>query len=337
MIVVVTGSSGFIGVHLVQHLLASGSTVRALVRPQSSHNNRNKRVEYFEVDLLNADAVASSSAWDGATVLFHLAGVTKAPSLQQFRLGNVQPLANILSALSVRQTPPRIVVVSSQAAAGPARSFAEPVLETDEAAPIESYGVSKHEAEVLAKSYTNSLPITIVRPPAVYGPGDADFYEAFRQATSSYSLYVVNPEHWFDVVYVLDVVVALALAAQSASAIGKTYFLSGDNPIRWRDLYQLAARAGQVDPTQSRVPPRLLRIAARLGDLYGLVTGRTPLVNSQKLSLTQPAFWLCSSQRIRDELGWRPEMTVQKGVRLTYLWYVDAGWLSRKQGVPPTL
>ena len=337
MIAVVTGSSGFIGSHLVRHLLASGATVRALVRPQSSRKDRNAHVEYFEVDVLNADAVANAPVWEGAALLFHLAGVTKANNLEQFREGNVQPLTNILAALSVREAPPRIVVVSSQAAAGPARSLEEPVGETDEAVPVESYGVSKREAELIAESYADRLAITIVRPPSVYGPGDADFQAAFRQATSSSALHVVNPDYWFDLVYVTDVILALALAAEGPLAIGKTYFLSPDKPIRWRDLYDIAARVAGVQSRQTQVPPPLLRVAALLGDAYGFVTRRTPLLNSQKLSLAQPKFWLCSSQRIRDELGWRPAMTPQNGVRLTYNWYVDAGWLSRKQGVPPTL
>lgn len=337
MIAVVTGSTGFIGSHLVRHLLASGATVRALVRPQSSRKDRHPQVEYHQVDVLNAHAVANSPVWEGAEILFHLAGVTKANSLEQFRLGNVQPLANMLAALSARSAPPRIVIVSSSAAAGPARSLAQPVRETDGAFPVESYGVSKRESERLAELYANKLAITIVRPPAVYGPGDGDFRRAFEQATSAYALHAVNPNHWFDLVYVSDVIMALALVANHPSAIGKTYFLSSDKPIRWRDLYNIVACAGQVDPRQSQVPPRLMRMAARLGDLYAFVTGRTPILNSQKLSLAQPEFWLCSSQRIRDELGWQPEITPQNGVRLTYNWYVDAGWLSRKQGVTRTL
>ena len=337
MIVVVTGSSGFIGRHLVDHLLASGATVRALVRPQSSRGNRNPRVEYFNVDLLNAHAVAECPVWNGAEVLFHLAGVTKASNLERFRAGNVQPLTHILSALSTRPQPPRIILVSSQAAAGPARSRNEQVRETDAARPIEPYGVSKREAELVAESYAGTLAITIVRPPAVYGPGDFDFLEAFRQATSAFALFAINPEYWFEFVYVLDVVVALVLAAQSPSAAGKTYFLSGDKPLQWRELYELAASVGHAHLRSTQIPPQLLRMAARVGDFYAFVTGRTPLINSQKLTLAQPEFWLCSSERIRDELGWRPETTPQNGVRLTYLWYVDAGWLSRKQGVNRTL
>ncbi len=321
MIVVVTGSTGFIGSHLVNQMLASGITVRALVRPESNRQLRNKHVEYHEVDLQNAEAVAASPAWSGAERLFHLAGVTKANNIAQFRRGNVEPLTNILAALAARPDPPRIVVVSSQAAAGPAQSRERPVTESDPARPFEPYGISKREAELVAESYADRLAITIVRPPAVYGPRDKDFREAFKQASSPYALHAVNPEYWFDLVHVNDVLHALALAAREPIAIGRTYFLSGDAPTTWREFYNEVARVAGSMHRQIKVPDTLLRIAALAGDVVGSVTNRTPLLNSQKLSLAKPEFWLCSSQRIRDELGWRPQVTQRAAMRDTYLSY----------------
>lgn len=339
MIAVVTGSSGFIGSHLVRDLLARGATVRALVRPQSVRSVRptaqSANITFYEVDVLDAEAVATSEIWTDATHVFHLAGRTTATSLAAFRLGNVQPLANILAALNTREFSPRIVVVSSQAAAGPARSRQSPMRESDLPTPLESYGISKREAEEVANSYGGRLPITVVRPPAVYGPNDRDFLEAFKQATRSVALHAVAPESWFDLVHVRDVVDALILAAEHPAAVGQTYFLSADSPIRWRDLYDFVAQCAGTKPSQMKVPQPLLKIAALAGDAYGLVTQRTPLLNSQKLELARPEFWLSDSTRIRQELNWRPQVTPQIGVRETYLWYVDAGWLSRKQGVAP--
>jgi nucleoside-diphosphate-sugar epimerase len=341
MIAVVTGSSGFIGSHLVRDLLARGATVRALVRPQSVRDVRSAaqpaNITFHEVDVLDADAVATSEIWTDATHVFHLAGRTTATSLTAFRLGNVQPLANILSALSKRELSPRIVVVSSQAAAGPARSRQSPMRESDLAAPLESYGISKREAEQVAYSFGERVPITVVRPPAVYGPNDRDFLEVFRQAARSVALHAVAPDFWFDLVHVRDVVSALILAAEHPAAVGQTYFLAPNAPLRWRDLYDTVAQCAGSSPRQIKVPELLLKIVALAGDAYGLVTQRTPLLNSQKLQLASAEFWLCDSTRIREDLNWRPQVTPQIGVRETYLWYVDAGWLSRKQGVAPHL
>ncbi|MEO7359694.1 MAG: hypothetical protein ABI120_05155, partial [Gemmatimonadaceae bacterium] len=103
------------------------------------------------------------------------------------------------------------------------------------------------------------------------------------------------------------------------------------------DLYTLISGVSGTSARQLDVPQVLLRLGALAGDVYGLVTKRTPLLNSQKLLLARAEFWLCDSTRIRAELGWRSIVTPQIGVRETYLWYVDAGWLSRKQGVAPPL
>lgn len=340
MIAVVTGSSGFIGSHLVRGLLEQGATVRAIVRPQSATTARDSHVEYHQVDLLNERAVAESDVWDGATHVFHLAGLTVAGGVEQFRLGNVQPIAHIVAALRGRTNPPHLILVSSQAAAGPARDRDTPASEDDSPAPVEPYGHSKREAELVVEAASDSMPVTIVRPPAVYGPGDRDFLEAFKQALGTVALHASPPDSWFDLLHVDDVVRALLLVATSSVSHGRTYFLSHDAPVRWRDLYDLVAASASASGATVRhvqVPTMLMQAAALVGDTFGLVTGRTPLLNSQKLLMSKPSFWLCSSQRIREELHWKPVVTPHNGVRETYLWYVDAGWLSRKHPVTRTL
>src|SRR3954470_8747451 len=128
MIAVVTGSTGFIGSHLVDALLARGATVRALVRPETPVARRDPRIEHWEADLLDDRSVRESPVWSGATHVFHLAGVTKGRTLSHFRGGNVFPTANVLAALAARPEPrPRVILLSSQAAAGPAASPDAPV------------------------------------------------------------------------------------------------------------------------------------------------------------------------------------------------------------------
>src|SRR5215213_414799 len=199
MIAVVTGSSGFIGSHLVDALLARGHTVRALVREDTPTAALDPRVQRSVVDLLDDRSVREADAWDGATHVFHLAGVTKRRTLAQFRAGNVVPAANVLAGAVARAggAPPRFVLVSSLAAAGPAVALERPVREDDRSRPIEGYGRSKLEAETAARLYEDRLPVTIVRPAAVYGPRDRDFLRAFRLAVSRVALHAVPRDHAF--------------------------------------------------------------------------------------------------------------------------------------------
>jgi nucleoside-diphosphate-sugar epimerase len=327
MIAVVTGSSGFIGGHLLRTLLARGATVRALMRPQSASDARVAGVTYFDVDVLDAAAVRDSGIWNDATHVFHLAGATTASSLAAFRRGNVTPVAHILQALAERALPPRLVLVSSQAAAGPARDKRSPVRESDEPRPLEHYGRSKLEAERVAHTYMDRLAITIVRPPSVYGPRDRDFLAAYKQAIHRVALFASPPDNEIDLLHVADVVEALLTSGQHPAAVDQTYFLSASRPLSWRQLYQFMASLARTSPYELVVPAPLLRVVALVGDVFGLVTHRTPLLNSQKLTLGNARYWLCDSSRIRNELGWRPAFTPQEGLRETYNWYVAEGWL----------
>jgi len=330
MIAVVTGSSGFIGSHLVAALLARGATVRALLREGSAADALDVRVQRSVVDLLDSRSVREAAAWEGATHVFHLGGVTKRRTLAQFRHGNVVPTANVLAAAAARagQTPPRVVVVSSQAAAGPASAPDHPVREDDPPRPIEGYGQSKLEAEQATRLYEGTLPITIVRPAAVYGPRDRDFLRVFRLATRAVALHAVPRDHAFSIVHVADTVTALLLAAEEPAAVGRTYFVANEEPTTWRDLYAAVAHVAEATPAlELQVPLPALALAGLAGDAVSALTGWHSLANRHKTRLARPRWWLCDAARARAELGWRESRTLQEGLRETYLWYLQAGWM----------
>ena len=331
MIAVVTGSTGFIGSHLVDALLANGATVRALHRAESKGREHDPRVASFEADLLDDHSVRESRVWRGATHVFHLAGATKARTSAQFRAANVVPTANILAALAAQTgTPPRTVLVSSQAAAGPATELDAPVRESDTPSPIEAYGRSKLQAEQAVARFANQLPITIVRPAAVYGPRDRDLLKAFRQATHTLAFHAAPRDQAFSIVHVADVVRALLLAGDVPAANGRAYFIANEQPTTWRDLYAAVATIAGTHPIQLQVPLSALRVGARVADVLGVLTGRTGLLNRNKVALARPRWWLCDASRARRELGWNPRIDLHEGLRETYLWYVAEGWLRSK-------
>ena len=330
VIAVVTGASGFVGSHVVDALAARGWRVRRLARPGSARaEDPRPSVETHGIDFADARTLDATPALDGVDVVFHVGGVTKGRTLDQFRAGNVQPTRALLDALARRAAAggarPRFVYVSSQAAAGPAESPERPVTEDDPPRPVEGYGRSKLEAEAIVRA--SELPWTIVRPGAVYGPRDVDFLTAFRHAGHGLAVYPAPRGARLAVVHVEDLVDGLLRAGERPAAVGRTYFVAAQD-VTWRDVYATAAAAQGTRLRVELVPPAWgLRLAGRLGDLWGAVTGSVPLATSHKVELGLQRWWLCSSERARRELGWAPGLSFDEGVRRTVAWFRERGEL----------
>lgn len=324
MIAVVTGGSGFIGRTLVDRLLRDGHAVRCLVRSDGARAPR--QTERYVVDYQVPPSLHSSPAFDGADVVFHLAGATRALRPSFFHDANVTPTRHLLGALAARRLRPRFVFVSSQAAAGPAATLACPVEESDTPHPVEEYGRSKLDAERIVESFYDRLPATIVRPCAVYGPRDRDFRPLFRFAALGWLPYPGVREHWLSLLHVDDAVEGLVRAAMTERAACRTYFLSSGQPVRWKDLGAHMAAATQRRVREVNLPGWVVAAVSAAGDVAGRVTGTAMLANRSKSALGRHPYWTCSAARARAELGFREQVTLPVGIRETYLWYRAHRW-----------
>jgi nucleoside-diphosphate-sugar epimerase len=179
----VTGATGFVGSHLVERLLGAGMEVACLMRPTSPP--RRTALDGLDVERRIAaldDPDALARAVRGVDYVFHAAGLTRARTLAEYQAVNADGTGRLLEALLAEGAAlRRFVYVSSLAAAGPARS-PEPPDESAEPHPADDYGASKLAGEHVVLEHANRLPVTIVRPPAVYGPRDANFLPLFRLA-----------------------------------------------------------------------------------------------------------------------------------------------------------
>jgi nucleoside-diphosphate-sugar epimerase len=317
----------------VEALLERGFTVRCLVRagspaPAEPDPRADPRVLHHVVEYAVPEGLGAATVLDGATHVFHLAGVTRGRSMADFRRGNVLPVESLLGALERRRVPVRrFVHVSSQAAAGPAASLARPVREADPPAPIEFYGRSKAEAEGVVQRYSGSIPCTVVRPPAVYGPGDRDFLVLFRMLRWRLSAHAGRRDAYLSMVYVDDLVEGMIDAALSPRTAGGTYFLAREEPERWGNVHRIVAGIAGRRPLRVDVPGVAVAAAGRAGDAWARLTGRTPLLTSQKAALARPRYWICSSEEARRAFGFRAPTALEDGLPTTYRWYREHGWL----------
>jgi nucleoside-diphosphate-sugar epimerase len=327
MTTIVTGATGFIGRNLVDALAASGGEVRCLTRGRVVKDRR-PNVSFHRADYGLADLGLTEGVLKGATTIYHLAGATRAVSSAAFRDANTattETLADRLVALGER---PRFVLISSQAAAGPAPDEKHPKRESDVEAPIEDYGRSKLSAERAIAARHADLPSTVIRPVAVYGPGDRDFLSIFSMVKRGIAVYPGIRHSSINAIYVRDLVAGMIAAARTPVTVGRTYFLGDDTPQPWTAIYSTIAEVvGQKTAVSLSLPRSLVGMAGALGDAVGALAGRPSLVTSSKAQLAIPKYWLCTSERARADFGFATTTSLRDGMRLTYDWYLHHRWL----------
>lgn len=322
----VTGATGFVGSHLVEALLAQGDHVRVLLRPTSDLRwIKGLDVEHWMGDV--SDPGSLEGAVNGVDIVFHVAGVTKARGLNSYMRANASGTYNLLEACARSDTAPkRFVLLSSLAAWGP-----NPVTctrpETEPCSPVSHYGLSKAKAEQLACSFTQRIPVVILRPTAVYGPRDRDVLAFFRMVQRGWFLKVGKGERYVCMIHVRDLVQGMILAGKATVASGSIYSLSDGVTRSWTEVSHIMAGAMGVRVRAILVPVALAWSAALVSEATSSLRGIPPLYNREKLKeMLQPA-WTCSIERARVELGFEPRISLEEGFRETYLWYRRMGWI----------
>ncbi len=324
----VTGATGFIGSHLVDALLAHGVEVRCLVRRQSNRRwLSEKPVELVEGSLTAPESLPA--AVQGVDIVYHVAGLVAARSEAEFMRGNRDATVNLVEAV-LRHTPQlqRFVFLSSLAAVGPASSLSEPVTEETPYHPITAYGRSKRAAEEYVLSVADRIPVTVIRPPAVYGPRDAATLPFFRSVRLGFAPLIGFREKYLSLVHIRDLVRGILLAAASERAVGRVYFISSEEYYTWAQLTEAARVAiGRRRVWRLRVPHAVVMGIASVAEVAGWLTRRPPVFDFEKgLDIVQ-AYWICSPERACKELGYRQTVGLVEGMKEAVAWYRDHGWL----------
>jgi len=311
----VTGGTGFIGSHLVDSLLEKGFDVTCTVRKSSNLRwLQDPRIRRREVAF--SDQAALRSALEGVTHVFHVAGIIQAPTLEAYMQGNrdlTRQLVDACRGLPIR----RFVHFSSLAVAGPASDL-RPRSEADECRPLSKYGKSKLAGELEARRIESEIPLTVVRPPVVYGPRDTGLFEMF-QVVHSGVVPMIGARKFYSIVHSDDLIRGTFLAMEGSPG---TWFISNQQPVASDELAILIERGlGRPHP-HVYVSDGLLHVAADLLAMLGL--GR--MFNPDKArEITQRA-WLCTSAKAEAELGFRATVPLPEGFRRTAEWYQNAGW-----------
>ncbi len=319
----VTGGTGFVGSHLVDHLLRSGCEVRCLVRDRARLRwLREKPVTLLEGDL-NSSGVLRDGA-SGVDAVFHLAGVTAARSRDEYIEVNTEGSLNAARAALEAPSPPGLFLyMSSLAAVGPGRAD-ELIVETRVPEPVTDYGRSKLEGERRLGAL-ESLPLVIVRPPAVYGPRDREIYPLFRLAARGF-VPIFNPSARLSLIHARDLARGL-LAAGTEGRLGEAYSLAHPEAVSAARLPRLFEDVLGRKVRGVTLPRGLLSAAASLSEAWGILSGRMPVFNRGKVKELTASGWVCDTGKSEKELGFTADIGIGEGFVNTVLWYREQGWL----------
>ncbi len=326
MRVLVTGATGFIGSHLTEELHKKGYEIRCIIRKSSNlHWIKHLPIKYIHADYKNKKIL--HKAVENIDIVYHAAGVTKSKTKLGYFEGNHIPTKNLLEAiLEANVNISRFVHISSQAAVGPSLN-GKPIDENTPFHPITTYGISKMEAEKECLKLMNQLPITIVRPPAVYGPRDRDVFEFFNTMNKGIQPMIGFSDTYVSLVHVKDLVNGIILCGEKRNAVGNTYFISSERYYNWRELGDITSGILNKNVIRIRIPNWVVYVIAGLSEFLSYFGTKPALLNIEKAKDITQRYWTCSIEKAKKELGYSETFTIREGIEDTIKWYRSNDWL----------
>ena len=320
--VLVTGSNGLIGSHVIPLLINKGYDVHCLVRYTSDISPlRGLNVSLHFGDT--RDITSLRIPFQGAKYIFHLAAKLLVTSQHDFDETNIEGTKNVFKAAEMYafDTLERLLFVSSLAAAGP-NPTDEPYVETVELNPISWYGKSKKSGEEVAHSYYDKFPVTIVRPAIVYGEREQDLSQIYPVVEYRIQPKLGLTKKLSTAVYVGDLAEGIVAAAESKNAINQTYFLNHAELLTSKSIVKNIGIAMNKSAGLSiGVPGLLIRAMAPVSELVYHFNGKRPKMTRDKaLEVTQNR-WIADPSKAQRDFGWVAKHNMVEGLRKSLVPY----------------
>jgi len=299
-VIAITGGTGFVGSRLIAIALEAGHTIRALTRREQAER---EGITWVPGDLSDTPALAHLA--EGADAVIHVAGVVNAPDLAGFALGNIGGTANMLAAAEGARVK-RFVHVSSLSAREP---------------EISNYGWSKAEGDKLVEA--SPLDWSIVRPPAIYGPGDMEMLDLFKLAKRGLAL--LPPGGRLSVIHVDDLARLLLALAVSDNC---PTILDADDGVEggWSHVEFGRAIGRAMNKRVAAISlPRPLVMAGAMLDR--LVRGGKAKLTPDRAAYFCHQDWVIDPAKRPPANLWTPQVKTEEGLATTAAWYRQQGLL----------
>ncbi len=311
--VAVTGGTGFIGRKIVARLVENGWRVRILVR------RRHRSLEQPGVTIVHGsleDEFALRELVADTVAVVHCAGAITAPTRKVFERVNALGAARLVDAATAAPSRPRFLLLSSLAAREPRLS---------------AYAASKRmgEEEVRRRADRGGFDLCVVRPPAVYGPGDRATLPVFRQMRRGLLFAPAVADARFSLLFVDDLA-EVVLCLLDAPVWGGCVIEPDDGRkggYRWADLAEIASQQMGRRVRTLAIPWQVLALPAGIGQLAGAAFGRPPRLSLGKLRELFHSDWVCCGSMKMVSGCWDSPTSFESGFARTMAWYEQNRWL----------
>ena len=320
MKVLITGATGFIGKHLVKALVEDGHYCRCLVRETSDIDDLAKldNIELVYGDIVNKDSIEKTTK--NIQLVYHLASQIgkHGVSEDQFYSTNINGTRNLLAASSngdVKQ----FVFCSTPGVQGKGYSQASETLLYN---PPHIYEQTKCEAERLVLKFhqERNLPVTIIRPDFVYGPGDLRRLSLYRAIRDKRFYVIGNGKSFLHPTYIDDVIQGFLLVANNIVAFGQIYNIAGPRPLTVEEYARTIAQTLNVTFPGIRVPKTIALVTACAFEGFSKISGKEPLISRSKVEFLTKSHG-SDINKAKTQLGYEPKFEFEKGIRNTIDWY----------------
>ncbi|MBR6436201.1 MAG: NAD-dependent epimerase/dehydratase family protein [Thermoguttaceae bacterium] len=339
----VTGATGFIGSLLVKTLLENGETVRCLVRASSNTERLNGLdVELRQTDFSDIDSLKSGI--QGSDIVYHCAGCIKSLHKEEMYQVNCENTKRLAQACLNSDSAPRFIFVSSLAAGGPMKGKDAPLREewmTEN--PVSVYGRSKLAAEMELRKISPNLPISVIRPPMVLGPGDKCSLKMFQVIQNSgFQLCPGWERKRYTVVFSEDVVKTLILAAEKGTRLtdctesgnpensyqSGIYFVARDENPEYGELGELIGKKmGRKWTIAWHFARPVFWTLSYIIDGVNRLRNQNSILNLDKAAEAIAGSWICSNEKAKRELGFVADGDLSSHLDEVIADYRARGWL----------
>ena len=316
MTTLVTGATGFIGTHLIKALVNEGRDVRCLTRtPDNKKKIEALGAEAFVGDLLKTNSL--SAALKGVNVIYHLAGEVYSRNVKDYVAVNVAGTQNLLECCRNNGIG-RFIHCSSIAAAGPNPDKNTLLTENLPCNPITPYGQSKLEAEKIVLHYyeTFKLPVVIIRPPTVYGPGQSDAITEFFRQVKKGKFYIIDDGQYLrSLCYVTNLIDGFLLAEKNREAVGEIFYISDKEVYTFKEIALKIAEAENIKLVFANLPSAIAATAMFtfniLQKYFNVNILKLYTIGTLKINLG------CSIKKAEKVLSYRPNINLKEGLLRT--------------------